>query len=354
MHIYASSMQTRVAVLGASGYSGVELTKLLAAHPDVELAVAASDRWAGDTLAARTGSGGELRYVTPDEALARAADCEVALLATPAEVSHRVVPALLARGVRVIDLSGAFRLRDAALYPVHYGFAHEHAAMLAEAVYGLPEQFRARVAGARLVANPGCYATAVQLALAPIVPLLAPVRIVVDAMSGVTGAGRKATEDMSFAEVADDLRAYRVLRHQHTPEIEQGLRDAATTVPALTFVPHLLPVRRGILATCHAQLAPGKTAADVAAAYAAAYTRDGHGEPFVELAPGAERVALHDVVGTNRCRIGFTVGAAGELVAIAAIDNLVKGAAGQAIQNLNLMLGLDERTGLSQLRSFHP
>jgi N-acetyl-gamma-glutamyl-phosphate reductase len=175
-------------------------------------------------------------------------------------------------------------------------------------------------------------------------------RFVVDAMSGVTGAGRKASEEFSFAEISNDVRAYRVLRHQHTPEIEQGLVAAGGSDVRVTFVPHLLPIKRGILATCHAQLADGVTAEDVARAFAAAY----EGERFVEIAKSADDVAIKDVVGTNKCRIGWSVGAHGELVVVSAIDNLVKGAAGQAVQNLNLMLGLPEQAGLGGLRSFHP
>ena len=292
------------------------------------------------------------------------------LLATPAEASHELVPKLVAH-TRVIDLSGAYRLRNPARYDKYYGFKHAHVGLLDEAVYGLPELFRDRIAGARLVANPGCYATAIQLALAPLIrseseqatkavasdgttrPFkridddLLDGRIIIDAMSGVTGAGRKATEEFSFAEIAGDVRAYRVLRHQHEPEIEQSLSDLAERSIDITFVPHLLPVKRGILATCHAQLAG---AHDVAGLYKQFYAR----ESFVTLAPSAEHVALHDVVGTNRCRIGVSVGESGELVVIAAIDNLVEGAAGQAVQNLNLLLGLDEQAGLAGLRSFHP
>lgn len=295
----------RVAIVGASGYSGIELTRLLEAHPNIEV------------------------VATGREAIE--ADCDVAMLATPAEVSHEIAPQLLAKGRRVVDLSGAFRLRDAALYPKFYGFEHRHPELLAEAVYGLPELDRTRQAAARLIANPGCYATAIQLALAP---LRYSGRAIVDAMSGVTGAGRKATEGFSFTEIANDVRAYRVLKHQHTPEIEQQL---ATRV---TFVPHLLPIKRGILATCHVD------ASDVDfACYA--------NEPFISLAPSANEVRIVDVVGTNKCRIGYTRDG-DHVVVMSAIDNLVKGAAGQAVQNLNLMLGLAEQAGLTGLRSFHP
>jgi len=327
-----------IAILGASGYAGVELTRLIALHPGVELVVAGSDRWTNDSVEARIGvSLPKLKYAAPERALEHAASCSAVLLATPAEISHDYVPRLVPT-TTVIDLSGAFRLRDAAAYARHYGFVHQHSALLAEAVYGLPELGRARIAGAKLIANPGCYATAIQLAIAPLASLVTG-RWIVDAVSGVTGAGRKATEAMSFAEVAGDVHAYRALRHQHAPEIAQGIGGP------VTFVPHLVPIARGILATCHAQLQPG---ADVAAAYHAAYAN----EPFIELAHNADDVSIHHVVGTNRCRIGWTI-VGDELVTIAAIDNLVKGAAGQAVQNLNLALGLPETTGLV-LRSFHP
>jgi N-acetyl-gamma-glutamyl-phosphate reductase len=343
-------MQARVAVIGASGYSGVELTKLLARHPSVELVVASSDRWVGESVAARTGVKTALRYVTVEAAVEQARQCDVVLLATPAEASHELVPAL-AEHTRVIDLSGAYRLKNLSQYERYYGFTHRHVELLKRAVYGLPELYRERIHGARLVANPGCYATAIQLALAPLVgkAVDAPPegRIIVDAMSGVTGAGRKAAEEWSFAEIAGDVRAYRVLRHQHEPEIEQSLDELAGRAIDITFVPHLLPVQRGILATCHVQYLGTR---DVAGLYEQAYGS----EPFVALAKSAEHVKLHDVVGTNTCRIGVTVGDGGALVAIAAIDNLVKGAAGQAVQNLNLMLGLDEQAGLAGLRSFHP
>jgi N-acetyl-gamma-glutamyl-phosphate reductase len=364
-------MHPRIALIGASGYSGVELTKLLVAHPSYELVVASSDRWVGESVGARTGVLSALTYLALGEAIQRAKECDAVLLATPADASHELVPQL-APHTRVIDLSGAYRLKSEGQYKKFYGFEHRHMGLVKEAVYGLPELYRNRIRGARLVANPGCYATAIQLALAPLLqrqepstakiptgegmttePFARPTddllhgRIIVDAMSGVTGAGRKATEEMSFAEVAGDVRAYRVLVHQHEPEIEQSLSDLADRSIDITFVPHLLPVARGIIATCHAQLSERH---DVAALYEAEY----NDEPFISLAPTAEEVSLHDVVGTNRCRIGVKVGDHDEVVVIAAIDNLVKGAAGQAVQNLNLMLGLDEHAGLAGLRSFHP
>lgn len=342
VHIYALLMQRpSVAILGASGYSGVELTRLAALHPGVELAVCGSDRWVGQSVAERTGVPCEVRYTAPDRAIELAMACSIVFCATPAEVSHDVVPRLMAAAPKVIDLSGAFRLRDAAAYDRHYGFSHRHEPLLQQAVYGLPEHARQAIAGAKLIANPGCYATAIQLALAPILKF-ARGPYIVDAVSGVTGAGRKATEELSFAEVYGDIRAYRTLRHQHAPEIAQGLG-----APVL-FVPHLVPIARGILATCHAELVPGVADADITAAFEARY-RD---ESFIELATGADAVAIHDVVGTNRCKLGWTRDG-DRLVVIAALDNLVKGAAGQAMQNANLALGLAETTGLT-LRSFHP
>lgn len=342
-------MQRRVALIGASGYTGIELTRLLVSHPHVELAVASSDRWVGKAIEDKVAAPTALRYVSLDDAVAQAASCDVVLLATPAEASLELVPRLLAAGPRVIDLSGAYRLRDPALYPRFYKFEHTHPELLKQTVYSIPELLIGAPSPVwgqvRLVANPGCYATAIQLALSPLLQwkVLEPGgRIVIDAMSGVTGAGRKAAEEFSFAEVAGDLRAYRALRHQHAPEIEQQLRAK------VSFVPHLLPVKRGILATCHAQLAPGKRIDDVTEAF-----DEYRGAPFISLASSADDVSLHDVVGTNRCRIGWTL-EGDHLVVTSAIDNLVKGAAGQAVQNLNLLLGLDERTALAGLRSFHP
>ena len=338
-----------VAVFGASGYAGLELVRLLAAHPGVDGVALASDRWGGEPASARIAAPlGPLRFESPETVRARASECALVLLATPAEASHALVPELIAAGARVIDLSGAFRLREPARHAAAYGFSHAHPELLADAAYGLPElgaASRAAVRAARLVANPGCYATAIQLALAPLVAagVLGPGRLVADAVSGATGAGRKASEELAFCEVADDVRAYRTLRHQHAPEIAQGVGRP------VAFVPHLVPLRRGILATCHAELAPGAAPADAQAALARAYA----GEPFVELAASADDVGLRHVVGTNRCRIGLSAGDGG-VVVTAAIDTLVKGAAGQAVQNANLLLGLPEPTGLDGLRSFWP
>ena len=347
-----------IAVLGASGYSGIEATRILAQHPRAELKVVASDRWQGDTVERRAGvrgPAGRLRYAPQERAVELARECAAALLCTPVDASLQLAPALLAAGLKVVDLSGAFRLADASAFRAAYGLDHPHAGLLAESVYGMPELAgREGIAKARLIANPGCYPTAASLALAPLLRagVLTPGELIVDAASGTTGAGRKASEEMSFSEVMDDFRAYRTLRHQHTPEIAQALSRAAGSAVPLTFTPHLLPLRRGILATCYARLAAGKSAADAGAAFAHNYAN----EPFIDLAPGADEVSLKAVVGTNRCQIGFSAGGPDgrRVVVIASIDNLVKGAAGQAVQNLNLVFGWPETSGLDTLRGFHP
>ncbi|HEU4385455.1 MAG TPA: N-acetyl-gamma-glutamyl-phosphate reductase [Anaeromyxobacteraceae bacterium] len=333
------------AVVGASGYSGLELTRLLARHPRVRLSALYSDRWSGEAAGARLplpGPAGSLRYLGLSEAGALQAD--LAFLATPAEVSLALVPRLHARGVRVVDLSGAFRLQDPAAYPGWYGFEHTAPALLAEAVYALPELSRERLAGARLVSNPGCYATATALALAPLVKsgLCSRDGIAVAAMSGVSGAGRKASEDYSFCELDEDLRAYRLGHHQHVPEIEQTVARFAGGCGPIAFTPHLVPLRRGILATCTLRLETGASAKDLQATYQQAYG----GEPFVRVLP-PEQVTVKDVVRTNRCHLGVAVDArAGQAVAVSAIDNLVKGAAGQAVQAMNAALSFVEAEGL--------
>jgi N-acetyl-gamma-glutamyl-phosphate reductase len=338
MHVHAA------AIIGASGYTGLELTRLLARHPNVRLASLYSDRWADELAGERLpldGPAAALRYRPLAEGAA--ADAGIVFLATPAEVSADLAPKLVARGVRVVDLSGAFRLEDPAQYPAWYGFAHPAPALLAEARYGLPELAREKLRDARLVTNPGCYATTIALALAPLVKagLGLSGGIAVTGMSGVSGAGRKASEDYSFVEVADDLRAYRIGKHQHVPEIEQTVARYAGACGPISFTPVLAPIRRGILATITIRT-EGPSPGDLAAAVRAAY-RD---EPFVRvLAP--DRVMVKDVLHTNRCHLGVAVDArAGVVVAVSAIDNLVKGAAGQAVQAMNAALGWPETAGL--------
>jgi N-acetyl-gamma-glutamyl-phosphate reductase len=334
------------AIVGASGYTGLELTRLLARHPRLRPVALFSDRWAQEAAGARLpldGPAAALRYRPLAEA--EGADAELVFLATPAEVSADLAPRLLARGARVIDLSGAFRLEDAGAYPTWYGFNHPAPALLAEARYGLPELAREKLAGAKLVTNPGCYATAIALALAPMVKAGLGLRggIAVTGLSGVSGAGRKASEDYSFCEIHDDLRAYRLGKHQHTPEIEQTVARYAGACGPISFTPVLIPVKRGILVTATVRI--DGALPDLEKALAQAYA----GEPFVRvLAP--DKVNVKDVLHTNRCHVGLAIDArANVVVAVSAIDNLVKGAAGQAVQATNAVMGWPETTGLDLL-----
>jgi N-acetyl-gamma-glutamyl-phosphate reductase len=348
-----------VGIIGASGYSGLELTRLLAAHPHAELRFVASDRWGGERVRDRagvSGPAGDLLYGPAERAAELSDDCQTVFLATPAEASLKLVPELARDDRLIIDLSGGYRLQRSEGYPLYYGFSHPQPERLRAARFGLPELFRSRLAGARLVANPGCYATSAILPLAPLLRagLLADEPLVIDAASGTTGAGRKLSEEFSFGEVADDFRAYRILRHQHTPEIVETLAHACGREVRLTFTAHLLPVRRGILTTVYARLAPGIAADQPRRVLCEAYA----GEPFVEIARSAEAVGLKSVVGTNRCQIGVAAGDhpsdPGRIVLVSAIDNLVKGAAGQAVQNFNLQHGFDETTGLADLHPAYP
>lgn len=318
--------------------------RLLLAHPYVELAFCTSDKWAGEEVGVRVGIPDPLRrtFVSNARAVEASEGCAVVLLATSAEVSLELAPKLRARGVSVIDLSGAFRLRDASAYPRWYKFEHHLPEHLAASHYGLPELFGPPPREG-LVANPGCYATSTILALAPLVRagLIDTNGIIVDAKSGVTGAGRQSKEAYSFSEIDGDFRAYKILSHQHTPEIAQAIN-----VRSLTFTAHLLPVRRGILTTCYAR--PRATLEQLEAALREAYART----PFVEVTK-PEDVSLASVVGTNMCRVGIAADEDVVLV-VSAVDNLVKGAAGQAVQNLNLMLGFDERIALAGLHRSAP
>ncbi|MCU0695194.1 MAG: N-acetyl-gamma-glutamyl-phosphate reductase [Myxococcaceae bacterium] len=338
----------RVGIIGASGYSGLDLTKLLWSHGQVVIDFLTSDRWVGQAVSARAGvsprDGHAATYVSVEEGLQRAAGCAAVFLATPAETSLELAPKLLAAGPRVIDLAGTFRLKDASLYPSFYKLTHPEPALLAQAVYGLPELFRERVVGQRFIANPGCYPTAAALSVAPLLRagLVELDSIVINAASGVSGAGRKASEDYTFMEIDADFRAYKVLGHQHTPEIEQTLSTVAGAPVSLVFTPHLLPMKRGILSTATVLLKPGVDEAQVRGAFERAFAK----EPLVRLLASADAVRIADVANTPRCLVGVSVKGR-RCVSIAAIDNLLKGAASQAVQNLNLALGFPETVGLA-------
>lgn len=339
----------RVGVVGASGYSGSVAVRLLAAHPRASLSFATSDRFSGESVGVHLGVrlGDQVRFVPNSAAVECAEKCDAVLLATSAEVSARLLPAFAERGKQVIDLSGAFRLsRDA--YPRWYGFEHGAPQWLERAHYGLPELFGPPAATSP-VSNPGCFPTAALLAIGPLVRagLADPEGIVIDAKSGVTGAGRQSGEGYSFAEVDEDFRAYSVLSHKHTPEIHRALSRLAGGV-SITFTAHLLPVRRGLLATCYARPGAGAGPERVAECLNDTYGKSA----FVRSLPPGQ-VGLKGVVGTNACHVGATADDK-IVVAIGAIDNLLKGAAGQAIQNLNLMNGWDESAGLDTLQRVAP
>jgi len=344
------------AVIGVSGYSGIETARILSAHPGLSLTLAVSDRWAGERLGDRLPLGDESAGVvvtSQADGVARLGAVDLVFLCTPAEVSMDLAPRALAAGARVVDVSGAFRLA-AADYPRWYGFPHACPDLLAEAVYSMPEATGGtdRLRAARLVSNPGCYATASTLAVLPLLAagVIEPDGIIIDAKSGTTGAGRKGTEDFSFSEVDGDFRAYRVLRHQHTPEIERALSLSGAPSGPVTLTSHLLPTRRGILATAYGRLRPGKTAADATGAMKAFV----EGRSFLR-ATRPDAVRLQAVVGTNRALLGADADPErGVVIGFCAIDNLLKGAAGQAVQNANWMFGFDETSGLTGLYGSAP
>ena len=323
------------AIVGASGYTGLELTRLLARHPGVRLVSLYSDRWANELAGERLpldGPAAALRYRPLAEGVA--ADAELVFLATPAEVSADLAPKLLARGCRVVDLSGAFRIRDDAARARWYPATP---ALPAQTAYGFSERHRDAIRQARLISNPGCYATAALMALEPLAAAgLLDGPVIVDAKSGISGAGKTPSDRTHFSENHGSVAAYGIFSHRHTAEIEQELGTV------VTFVPHLVPLDRGILETIYATLRPNVDDAQVTAALQAAYAD----APFVRLT-GGDLPEIKHVAHTNFCDIGWKVDAAGRrLVMVAVLDNLVKGAAGSAVQNLNIMLGLDERTGL--------
>ncbi len=342
----------KVGIVGASGYSGAVCAAILARHPKVELVFATSDKAAGEPLAPRLGltdDACKLQLSRHEEVPRLAKDADVVVLATNAELSMGLAMKL-AEHTRVLDLSGAFRL-DAASYPKWYGFQHRAAPALDDAFYGLPDLFGAPPKDATIVANPGCYATAALLAIAPLFrdELAFSDRVIIDGKSGASGAGRKSTEAYSFVELAEDVRAYRIGAHQHTPEIARHLHRYVHGVrPRVTFTPHLLPLRRGLIVTAYMTARDEATTESVQASLAASY----EGAPFVRVVP-VDEVSAHGVAGTPFAHVGATV-VDGTIISICAIDNLMKGAASQAVQNLNLWFGFKERAGLDSLSRFAP
>jgi N-acetyl-gamma-glutamyl-phosphate reductase len=343
--------RVRVGILGASGYTGADLVRLIARHPHAEIAVLTADRHAGKPVEAvfpHLGGLGLPGLVRVEDAGWDGVD--MVLCGLPHGTTQEIV-AGLPPGLRVVDLSADFRLSDTAVYAEWYGHQHRAPALQETAVYGLTEHNRAAIARARLVANPGCYPTGTLLALLPLVEggLVDGDAIVVDAKSGVSGAGRSLREDMLFCEVSEAIHAYGIGRHRHMPEMEQELSRAAGRPIAISFTPHLIPMNRGELMTIYVRLAGGATVASLRAALAAAYA----GEPFVRVLPEGAAPATRHVRGSNLCLLGvFADRRPGCAIVLSAIDNLVKGASGQAVQNMNLMLGLPETAGLEQVALF--
>jgi N-acetyl-gamma-glutamyl-phosphate reductase len=318
------------------------LVKLLRRHPAAEIVFATSQSHAGRTLRDVFPAAPALQLITGEEA--KPGDADVVFLCLPHAAAAQTALVALEAGARVIDLSADFRLRDAASYAHWYGHNHPAPQLLAEAVYGLTELCRADLPGARLVANPGCYPTSILLALWPLMrsdlTLAGP--IIADSKSGVSGAGRAPTQTTHFVEVADNLSPYKIGRaHRHLPEMEQAIGQWRPDAPALIFTPHLLPVPRGILSTIYVTLGEDAAEGELRALYAACYA----GEPFIELLPAGEPATLAHATTTNRCAIGLTL-AGRTLILTSAIDNLIKGAAGQAVQNMNVVFGCGETMGL--------
>ncbi len=337
----------KVAVVGATGYTGEELVRILSTHPRVRLAYVSSKDERRQTIQdIYPYLMGTLdlpcRAFKPEEA---AAESDLVFLSLPHTVSMKTAPFFLARGKKVIDVSADYRLKDPAQYMEFYGASHEDAANLKQAVYGLPELFRADIPSAKLIANPGCYPTGALLGLLPLLRhgVEWSGACVIDAKSGVTGAGRKASANLIFSEVNENFKAYKVLSHPHEPEIGQVLKSGKLKNTAFAFVPHLLPVDRGILSTLYVPLTNRKEGKRLHELYGDFYGS----EPFVQVLPSGKFPELKMVQKTNQCHIGLVWREdLGLAVIVTAIDNLGKGAAGQAVQNMNLLCGFPEKEGL--------
>ncbi len=340
------SDKVNVAILGASGYTGAELVRLLAAHGRTRIAALTADRRAGQPMSAVFPHLATLDL--PDMVAIAEVDwdgIDVVFCALPHGTTQEVIAGLPDR-VKVVDLSADFRLFDVKTYAQWYGHDHKAAKLQKDAVYGLTEVHRGKVKQARLVANPGCYPTASQLPLIPLLKagLIEPDDIIIDAKSGVTGAGRAPKEGTLFAEVAEGIHPYGVASHRHSPEIEQGLSEAAERPMTVSFTPHLMPMSRGILASIYAKTKGGADAKVLRETLATAYAN----EPFVKILPEGVMPQTRHVRGSNLCLINVVDDRiTGRVMLFSVIDNLVKGASGQAIQNMNVMLGFDETEGLA-------
>lgn len=342
----------KVAVVGATGYTGVELIRLLLRHPKVRITTLSSRQYADQNIAHIFPSlAGQIDTVCEELDLdTLAKNTDVVFTAVPHKTAMDIVPELLKRGVRVIDLSADFRLQDVDVYQQWYQ-AHSCPELIQDAVYGLPELYREQIKGAKLVANPGCYPTSIAVALAPLLRrnLVVADTLILDSKSGATGAGRSAKTASLFCEVNEGFKAYAVASHRHTPEIEQVLSEVGQKEIKVNFTPHLLPLNRGILSTCYATIAEDVTSSQIAAAFQDSYAN----EPFIRVCPEGQLPNTAYIQGSNFVDLGWVVDTrTGRVIVISAIDNLVKGAAGQAIQNMNIMCAFAETAGLDVVPLF--
>lgn len=338
----------KVGIVGGTGYTGVELLRLLANHPDVELQIITSRSEAGlpvSDLYPNLRGHLEIAFSEPD--VAKLKSCHLVFFATPNGVAMKMVPELIESGVKVIDLAADFRIQDVNVWEHWYGMEHACPDFVGQAVYGLPEVNRAAIQQARLIANPGCYPTAVQLGFLPLIEnkLINTDFLVADCKSGVSGAGRGANVGTLLCEASESFKAYAVPGHRHLPEISQGLAVANNAEVGLTFVPHLVPMIRGIHATLYGKATASNTdVAEVQAMFEQRYAD----EPFIDVLPAGSHPETRTVKGANMCRIAIHQPQDRDtIVVLSVIDNLVKGAAGQAVQNMNIAFGLDEITGLN-------
>ena len=335
-----------VGIVGISGYSGKTALEILLRHPEVRLSYVSANNTKGKLDDIWPEFKGRTDLTCEPFNVSKAMDlCELVILAVPHTVAMQLAPELLKAKIKVIDLSGDYRLKTSDAYKQWYGTDHIDSANLKKAVYGLPELYREDIKKAQLISNPGCYPTAAILGLAPLISTQQDKisSIAIDAKSGVSGAGRKATLNFSFGEVNENFKAYKILNHQHSPEIELYLSKLSSKGVSVHFVPHLLPITRGILETIYVQFNEKISLDTVTKLYQRFYKK----EPFVRILENGQQPEIKNVTHTNFCDLGFSVSADGKmLVVVATIDNLVKGAAGQAIQNMNLMLGIKEETAL--------
>ena len=351
-----SPAKAKIGVLGASGYTGSELVRLLLRHPNAELALLTADRRAGQEMRAVFPQFAPFKLptlVSIDDVDWKKAALDLAFCALPHATTQKVLSDLLAKApkTRVVDLSADFRLHDTAAYAKWYGHEHHAPKLQKEAVYGLVEVHRDKIRKARLVANPGCYTSCAQLALTPLLKAKAivPDEIVIDAKSGMTGAGRSAKEEMLFSEVSEGFHAYGVGHHRHMAELDQEFSLAAGRDVTVTFTPHLVPMNRGILSTIYVRVTKGKSVEDLHALLLKYYAK----EPFVHVLPFGQTPQTRHVRGSNMTFIGVAKDRVpGRAIVISTLDNLVKGASGQAVQNMNLMLGYPEALGLEQVALF--